>query len=174
MPAKTCLQIKPLYYFSSQMSVILILSIGSLKSFYCCFRAFFFSFPGLLDMHGGWRLDESFGSGSALWHWSHVPPCKCPLSGWALLPGSLNPGQHISHSSCLAYPPSFATFWTPASPFQHSLFHLCLLPPFPPQTLCRTSAMFHKSVAHFDIQFFKIIPLSRPPFLFLSLSRTVP
>lgn len=42
MPAKTCLQIKPLYYFSSQMSVILILSIGSLKSFYCCFRTFFF------------------------------------------------------------------------------------------------------------------------------------
>lgn len=122
MAAKQWLQIKPLCYFSTRMSVILISSIGSFKSFYCCFRSFFCSVPGLLDMHGAWRLDESFGSGSARWHWSHVPPCECPLSGWALLPGSLNRGQHISHSSCLAHPPSFAAFRTPASPFNTLCF----------------------------------------------------
>lgn len=101
MAAKQWPQIKPL---SSRMSVILILSIGSFKGFYCCFRSFFPSFLGLLDMHGAWWLDESFGSGSARWHWSHVPPCKCPL--WMSFTARVSESRPAHFSQFLSRSPS--------------------------------------------------------------------
>ncbi len=93
--------------------------------FYCCFCSFFFLplLLGLLDMHGPWWLDERFGSSFVHWHWSHVPPRKCPLSGWALLPGSLNPSQHISQFLPLLplHLSFFLLFATRCLLFAHSL-----------------------------------------------------
>lgn len=152
---------KPLCYFSLQMSVILISSIGSFKSFYCCFRSFRPNFQGCLTCteRDDWMrvlaqalrvgIGLTFNPASVL----SLDELYCP-GLWILASTFLTVPVSLTLWALHRFKPPHLLFNTvSSSPLSLIAYTLCRTLPF---RIAETSVMLHNSVAYFDIQFFKI------------------